>query len=130
MLGKTRSQLSGSGDDAGESSVAGSILKRAKQLSSKKMTNYVSGKIGDVLGLDRLSVEGDLLGANGEEGATLFASKRISDRTEITYSTGIGHINEKRIRLEYRLTGRLSVQGETDQAGRSGLDFKYRLRYR
>jgi len=49
---------------------------------------------------------------------------------EITYITSVGHMNEQRIRLDYILSKYFSLEGQTDQRGRSGLDLKYRLKFK
>jgi hypothetical protein len=128
-VGATRQQLTGS-DREGEGSVFGDVLQeRVEMLSSQKISGYASRKIGDFLGLDEVSIEGNLFRSSSSRGPQLLASKRLSDRMKITYTTTVGHQNEQGIRLDYRLTEQFSLQGETDQRGRSGLDLSYRIKF-
>jgi hypothetical protein len=58
------------------------------------------------------------------------ASRRLSERVELTYTTTVGRLNDQGVRLGYRLTPRLSLQGQTDRYGRALLDLKYGFRFR
>lgn len=129
-LGATRSQLTGTGDTKEDGSVRGVLLERAQALTSQRVGSYISRNVGGLLGLDQISIEGNLFRFDDSWGPELLAAKRFSDRVEITYRTNIGHLNERNIRLDYRLTRRFSLQGETDRLGRSGLDIKYGLKFK
>lgn len=129
-LGATRSQLTGTGETKEDSSVRGVLLERAQALTSQRVGSYISRNVGGLIGLDQISIEGNLFRFDDSWGPELLAAKRLSDRVEITYRTNIGHLNEHNIRLDYRLTRRFSLQGETDQLGRSGLDIKYGLKFK
>ena len=75
-------------------------------------------------------MEGNLFNIGKSTGPQLVASEQISDRVGITYSTAVGHLNEQQIRLDYRLSKYFSLEGQTDQKGRSGIDVKYKLRFK
>ncbi len=129
-IGATREQLAGRDMEGEAPSVSGIILERAKELSSRRVAAYISRNVGGLLGLDQVTIDGNLFRFDKSWGPELLASKKFSDKVEITYKTNIGHLNDQSIRLDYRLTERFSLQGETDQFGRSGLDFKYGLRFK
>ena len=67
---------------------------------------------------------------NQSAGPQLVASKRISSRVELTYSTTVGYINDQSVRLDYLLSKYFSLEGQTDQRGRSSMNVKYRLRFK
>jgi len=48
----------------------------------------------------------------------------------VTYSTAVGHMNEQKVKLDYKLNDKFSLEGQTDQRGRSGLDLKYKLKFK
>lgn len=125
-IGATREEIVGK-DSEGRS---GALLERAQSVSSQKIAGYTSGKLGSLLGLEQLSIEGNLFRFDNSWGPQLLASKRISPRMEITYITTVGHFNEQSIRLDYELSKHFSLEGETDQQGRSGMNLKYKLRSR
>jgi autotransporter translocation and assembly factor TamB len=129
-FGQTRSQLTGTSTDGGEGGIKNAIVERAGALSSQKISGYVTRKVGTFLGLDQVTVEGNLFRFNRSWGPQLLASKRISDRVELTYSTTVGYINDQSIRLDYLLSRHFSVEGQTDQRGQSSMNLKYRLRFR
>jgi autotransporter translocation and assembly factor TamB len=127
-LGITRDQLADTGEHTPST---GEILKvRAEEITSRVVSGYVSGSVADLVGLKDLSIEGNLFNPRGAQGAFLVASKDLSDRVDITYSTNIGHFNQNMVKMDYRLSRRFLLQGETDQQGKAGIDLKYRIRFR
>ena len=106
------------------------MLERAAMLSSQRISGYVSQKMGTFLGLDEVSVEGNLFKFDKTWGPQLLASKKISERVSLTYKTTVGHMNDQSIKLNYRLTRKFSLEGQTDRQGRSGLDLIYGLRFK
>lgn len=129
-LGATSGQLTG--QEGGEGLSTTEILRqRVEALSSQKITGYVTGKVANLLGLEQLSIQGNIFDMYGHNSAPrLIASKRISDRLKITYTTNVGQLNENGIRLDYRLSNHFSLQGLTDQKGNSGIDLKYRIQFK
>lgn len=129
-VGATREQLTGRNTETG-GLVMGDILKeRAEMLSSRQISGFFSRKVGNMLGLEEISVEGNLFNIGKTSGPQLVASEKISDRVDITYTTTVGHVNEQSVRLDYRLNRFFSLEGQTDQKGRAGLDLKYRLKFK
>jgi len=122
-LGRTREQLS---DREARGNV---LLERAKDLSSQRLTGYTERKIGRLLGLEQVTIEGDLFRFDRSWGPRLVASKKISRRMDVTYTTTVGYINDQSIQLDYRLSKNLSLESQTDRRGRSGIDLKYILRF-
>ena len=127
-LGATRQELAGSGN--GGNGVSGVLKDRASALASQRVSGYLSSKVGSLFGFDELTIEGNLFAFDRDWGPQLVASKRLSQRTELTYSTTVGHLNDQAVRLGYRLTRRISLQGETDRQGRAGLDLKYGITFK
>ena len=127
-LGVTRDELVGKDTEGKEGSLSNALLERAQSFSSQKISGYTSGRLGDLLGLDQMSIEGNLFRFDKSWGPQLLASKRISGRMTMTYTTTVGHFNERSIRLDYELSKHFSLEGETDQRGRSGMNLKYKLR--
>jgi autotransporter translocation and assembly factor TamB len=127
-LGVTRDQLA---DTGGGAPTTGEVLRvRAEELTGRVVSGYVTRSVADLVGLRNLSIEGNLFNPRGAQGAFLVASKDLYERVEVTYSTNIGHFNENRIMMDYRLSRRFSLQGETDQRGKAGIDLKYRVKFR
>ncbi len=127
-LGVSRDELVGKDTEGKEGSLSSALLERAQSFSSQKISGYTTGKLGDLLGLDQMSIEGNLFRFDRSWGPQLLASKRISRRMTMTYITTVGHFNERSIRLDYELSRHFSLEGETDQRGRSGMSLKYKLR--
>ena len=127
-IGATREELTGK--DAEGKGASSALLERAQSLSSQKITGYTSRKVGSLLGLDQFTIEGNLFSRDQTSGPQLLASKKISPRVELTYTTTVGHSNENSFRLDYRLSKHFFLEGQTDQQGRAGMNLKYRLRSR
>ncbi|UCE66694.1 MAG: translocation/assembly module TamB domain-containing protein [Candidatus Zixiibacteriota bacterium] len=128
-LGATRSSLTGR-EEAQSGGVKNALVERAAGLTSNRISGFISDKVGSMFGFDEFTVEGNLFRFDDSWGPRLVASRRISKRVELTYSTTVGHLNDQGVRLGYKLTPRLSIQGETDQAGRSGIDLRYGLKFK
>ena len=129
-VGATRKEITGSSADGTGGSLGDILRERAEELSSKKISGYFSQKVGTLLGLEDITIEGNLFNISKSSGPQLIASERITDRMGITYTTTVGHLNEQRVRLDYRLNRFFSLEGETDQKGRAGIDVKYKLRFK
>jgi autotransporter translocation and assembly factor TamB len=126
-LGARRQQLTAKGPDTGLSDV---LQQRLATLSSQRLSGYATSKVSTLFGLQEMSIEGNLFRFGREWGPQLVASKKVTGRMSITYRTTVGHLNDQSIRLDYRLSRHLSVQGQTDQGGRSALELKYSLGFR
>ena len=127
IMGVTREQLAGTTD---EMSVNDIFRERLKAFTNQRINSYVAGRVGNLFGLDSISIEGNLFNFGNSWGPELLASEKLSDRMEITYTANVGQMNEQSVRLDYRLTNKFSLQGQTDQRGRTGFDVKYRLRFK
>jgi autotransporter translocation and assembly factor TamB len=126
-LGTTRTQLTQGGGGTGGS---GTVLQdRAEQLASQRISGALGRKAGKALGLDSVSVNGNLFNFGDSWGPQLVISKRISPRTRITYSTNVGHINNQSFRINYMLTKTLLLEGETDDRGNSVFSIIYGIQF-
>jgi len=128
-LGATRTELAGNGDTDG-GGLKGVLADRAARLTSQRVSSYVSRKAGSFFGFDEFTIQGNLFQFDDSWGPQLVASKRISPKINLTYSTTVGHLNDQAVRLGYHLTPKISLQGETDQQGRAGIDLKYGIRFK
>ena len=63
-------------------------------------------------------------------GPRLVASEKISDRLEITYSTNVGELNQQGVSLDYSFTKKFAISGYTNQMGNSGIDLKFKMKFR
>ncbi|MBD3401538.1 DUF748 domain-containing protein, partial [candidate division GN15 bacterium] len=124
-VGATREELVG-----GESGTGDILLDRAGELASRQLTSFASRRVESALGLEQVSVQGNLFGPQREGGPQLLVSKRLSERVRVTYTTRVGSRNDQSIRLDYRLSDHWSLEGETTQTGEAVLNIKYGLRFK
>ncbi len=104
------------------------IGSQAGSLAGRAVSSYVGSRVGSAIGLEQVSVQGNLF-APEESGATLLATKEISNRAEITYITNVDGFNENSIRISYFLTKNWTITGETNQEGEGSVDLKLKVRW-
>jgi autotransporter translocation and assembly factor TamB len=129
-FGTTREQLFSQSPDKYNTSLKDILLERAEQYSSQKITGFVASRLSNILDLDNVSIEGNLFNFGDSWGPQLVASKQLSKRMMVTYSTRIGYLNEQSIELDYKLTDKFYLQGQADQDGNAGLDIIYRVNFK
>ena len=131
-LGVTPDQVGfGSAASDTTASLQNVLKQRAELLTSQRVAGYLGHEIGGLLGLQNLTVEGNLFDINGEEGGPrIIATKQISSDVEVTYISTLGRQSDQGIQVNYNVTGNFTLRGQTDSLGRSGLDILYRLRFR
>ena len=128
-FGTTREHIFSQDPDNYQTSLKDILLERAKLYSSQKIAGYVAGRLTYLLGLDDVSIEGNIFNLD-DGGPQLTASKQISDRIKVTYSTKVGYLNEQSIKLDYKLTDHFYLQGQADQEGTAGIDAIYRIHFK
>lgn len=128
-LGFIRERSAMDGKDSKDVTLTDAVKERLEEASSSWISGYFAKKAESTLGLSQFSVEGNLFNVNNKSGPQLVASRRLSKRMELTYITTVGHMNEQGICLDYILNKHFSVEGQTDQTGKSGVDLKYRIKY-
>jgi autotransporter translocation and assembly factor TamB len=129
-LGATRTDLAGKSSSEGSGGLKNVLADRAAMLGSRRISNYVSTKAGSAFGFDEFTIQGNLFQFDQSWGPQLVASRKLSERVDMTYTTRVGHLNDQSIQLGYRLTPKLSIQSETDSFGRAGFDLKYGFKFR
>ena len=128
-LGATRRELTRDDSEGWGTNLTDVLQDRLALISSQQVSSYTTRTLGDMFGLEEVAVEGNLFKFGKSWGPQLLASKKISDRFTLTYRTAVGKSNVQDIRLDYRLTQKFSLEGQTDQDGKSGLDLIYKLRF-
>ncbi|MBN1155274.1 translocation/assembly module TamB domain-containing protein, partial [candidate division KSB1 bacterium] len=130
-LGFTRDQLSGNHMGNGQETKVSDLIKaRLEMYSSQRISYFASQKVGNLFGLESMSIEGNLFDFGSSWGPQLVASKKITNRIQLTYDTSVGELNQQGIRLDYRIKNNLYIQGQTDQSGRSAIDLKFGIKFK
>ena len=129
-IGTTREQIFSQSPDKYDTSLKDILLERAEQYSSQKISGYIAGKMANIFDLDDVTIEGNLFNFGDSWGPQLVASKQLSKRMKVTYSTRIGYLNEQSIELDYKLTDHFYLQGQADQEGNAGADLIYRVNFK
>lgn len=128
-VGRTRETILSGSDTDNTTTFQELLVDRFKELTSRKIAGMTEQRIGRALALESISIEGNLFQVDKNWGPRVTATKQLSDRINITYSTVVGHANEQQIKLEYELFKYLSIIGNTGQTGQSGLDVKFHFKF-
>lgn len=100
------------------------------QMSTASMISYqLARKSESLFSLDRFRLDPFLMGSTSEITARLTVGKRISRNFFIVYSTNLATQREEIVRLEWDLSGGLSLVAIRNELGRVSLDFKLRKRF-
>jgi len=126
-LGATRQELAGG---SGGASTGQILQNRAEVLASQQISGYVGHRVGNLLGLDEVSVQGNIFNSTDTTGPELVAAKQINDKLRVTYKTTVGHLNEQSVRVNYDIWRHLSLEGQTNRRGDASLNLKYGIRFR
>ncbi len=128
-VGRTRESLFPQSESAQGYSFQQIMLDRFKEITSQRIAGITEQKLSRTLSLENISIEGNLFQLDKSWGPRVTATKQLSDRVNITYSTVVGHANEQQIKLGYQLYKYLSIVGNTGQRGQSGLDLKFQFKF-
>ncbi|MGB9907631.1 MAG: translocation/assembly module TamB domain-containing protein [Candidatus Saccharicenans sp.] len=100
------------------------------QMSTASMISYqLARKSESLFSLDRFRLDPFLMGSTSEITARLTVGKRLSKNFFIVYSTNLATQREEIVRLEWDLSGGLSLVAIKNELGRVSLDFKLRKRF-
>ena len=106
------------------------MVQRAQSIAGQQVTGLVERRMERLLKLESVTIEGDLLRINQSWGPRVTLTKRLAERLNLSYQTVVGHTNERQIKISYRITPLLYLDGETDERGRAGLDLRARFRFK
>ncbi len=100
------------------------------QMSTASMISYqLARKSESLFSLDRFRLDPFLMGSTSEITARLTVGKRLSRNFFIVYSTNLATQREEIVRLEWELSGGLSLVAIRNELGRVSLDLKLRRRF-
>lgn len=100
------------------------------QMSTASMISYqLARKSESLFSLDRFRLDPFLMGSTSEITARLTVGKRLSRNFFIVYSTNLATQREEIVRLEWELSGGLSLVAIRNELGRVSLDVKLRRRF-
>ena len=129
-MGATRQELSQSNPNLDNAKLGKLVQDRLADYSSQKISAYTADRVGTFMHLESITIEGDLFNFGSNWGPQLVASKKVGEKTTLTYSTSVGQATNQNVKLEYEITSGVSVEGQTDQKGHSGLDLKFGWKFK
>ncbi len=114
----------------GEPSLGQILVERARAITSQQVTGLAERRIERLLNLESVTIDGNLFQLNQSWAPRVTITKRLAERLNLSYQTVVGHTNEQRIKISYRLNPFLYLDGETDELGQAGIDLRVRLRFK
>lgn len=100
------------------------------QMSTASLISYqLARKSEGLFSLDRFRLDPFIMGSTSEITARLTVGKRVSRNFFILYSTNLATQREEIVRLEWELSGGLSVVAIRNEVGRVSFDLKLRRRF-
>jgi translocation and assembly module TamB len=108
-------------------------------IGAGEATSFVTGKMQDVLeerlrsitGLDRFQVDPYVSKTTGTVEPRVTVSKRLmGEKVFVTYTTGVGALEEQIIKLEFFMTKNVSLVGVRDERGITGGDIRFRFEFK
>ncbi|MBN2013446.1 translocation/assembly module TamB domain-containing protein [candidate division KSB1 bacterium] len=128
-VGRTRNEMLVNGTTNELESFRDILIERARSITNHTISQMAEKQVGTLLNLDNISIEGDLLSMQGKGGPKVTASKKLTEGLDLTYSTVVGYSNDQMIKLGYRISDNIALEGESDQRGRTGIDLKFKYKF-
>jgi len=104
-------------------------LDSSQMSTASLITSQLARGPENLLSLDSLRLDPFIMGSTSEMTARLTVGKRLSRNFSIVYSTNLATQREEIVRLEWELSGDLSLVAIRDEVGRISIDFKIRKRF-
>lgn len=107
---------------------------RSTQLSTASLLSFqlseeAKKRSEGLFNIDRFRIDPFIMGSSSEMTARLTVGKKISRNFFILYSTNLTAQREEITRIEWELTGDLSIVGTRDEKGRISIDVKIHKRF-
>jgi translocation and assembly module TamB len=94
----------------------------AESLIASQVSSQVTSRLEKVAGISQLSVD-PVLGNNQQNpGARVTIQQRVTSNLFVTFATDVTQSQDSTIKLEYRVSPRVSFSGDRDQNGGFGFD--------
>jgi hypothetical protein len=104
------------------------FMFRAMEVAADRMVGIAEQRAQRVLGMDEVYVPTARGLASGD--AEMGVAKRLGRRATLSYNTPMWHLGAYRARLDFRLTDHFSLESESDHTGDSGVDLRFKVRWR
>jgi autotransporter translocation and assembly factor TamB len=95
------------------------------------MQDVLEERLRSITGLDRFQVDPYVSKSTGTVEPRVTVSKRLlGDKVFVTYTTGVGTLEEQILKLEFFMSKNVSLVGVRDERGITGGDFRFRFEFK
>jgi hypothetical protein len=105
----------------------GMLQQRASAILQQQFFGYASAGAEKLLGLEDVSMGGNVYDAKDRVGPTVTASKSFGKRVRLTYTGRIGDREEQKAVVSWKLLPVLYLDGEASADGTTGIDAKVKV---
>jgi hypothetical protein len=117
------------GEASLNNSGTGMLGNRASSILSQTVSFYASAQARKLLGLDQVTVTGDILQADTSgEKTTVTVSKRIGNAVTVTYKGLVSSAKDQSAMVSWKILPFLFLDGESDIGGNAGIDIKVKVK--
>ncbi|MBD3317015.1 MAG: hypothetical protein GF344_14595 [Chitinivibrionales bacterium] len=110
--------------------VGGNLAERIRGLAANQLLGFGARKLGQLLGLDDVTVTGGFAGqAGADTDPRITLTKRITKRLTLTYGTELTTLENQEVMAVYRIFRWLYLVGVNDQTNDSYAGIRVRLRW-
>lgn len=105
-------------------------IDRVKHFKQRQIFHLAEKKIGQFLDLEHIEFKGNLKSVSKKDGVIFQARKQLIERLDLTYTTVVGHAYDQTVKLNYKLGKHIYLEGITNQKGQTGVDLKFKYRFK
>jgi translocation and assembly module TamB len=95
------------------------------------MQDVIEERLRSITGLDRFQVDPSVSKSTGTVEPRVTVSKRLmGEKVFVTYTTGVGTLEEQIIKIEFFMNKNVSLVGVRDERGIAGGDIRFRFEFK
>ena len=106
--------------------IGGDAKERLRTFVSQSVLGFGTRRLEQVLGIERIDIQGDPFSSDGNNAARLTIAKRVTPRLMVLYESEIGKMNRPKISVLYRLANHFFISGDGNAEGDAGVDFIFK----
>ena len=102
------------------------IKNALDKYNSRRFTEFTEKQVGRLFALDRVEIEGESFSLD----SPYEADKELSDRLRLSFRGTVGGTTKQTVSFDYRLYQDFYFISETNQTGETGLDLRYKIKFK
>ncbi|MCK4548311.1 MAG: translocation/assembly module TamB domain-containing protein [Candidatus Eisenbacteria sp.] len=104
------------------------FLLRALEIAAGRILGLAEERAARLLALDEVRVPTGV--DPSYPSSEVEIAKHLGGRTTLSYTSPVWHSRDYKVRLDFRLSDRFSIESENNQTGEAGIDLRFKKRFR